>query len=175
VLVKQYTIKLPADYDMEIVRRRVRDGGPRFDHVAGLAFKAFLITEGATNRYAPFYAWHDAAGANDFLYGPGFAGLEASFGRPRIEHWIGLGLSTGEAVEARSATRADVVVAESEPLADVREREQDWLRSLDPARLRVAVVGLDPQTWMLTRFAAWSTPPADGDFELLHLSAPGLS
>ena len=33
MLAKQYTIKLPADYDMEIIRERVRAGGPKFDAV----------------------------------------------------------------------------------------------------------------------------------------------
>jgi hypothetical protein len=172
MIAKQYTIKLPADYDMGIIRERVRAGGPRFDHVAGLAFKAFLITEGETNRYAPFYVWHDTEGTNDFLYGRGFAGLEAAFGRPRIEHWISLGLVTGEAAEARSATREDFVVAESEPLADVREREEAWLQSLDRRRLRVATVALDPTTWTLVCFAAWDSLPENGSYEVLHLSMP---
>jgi len=88
MIANQYTIKLPADYDMEIIRRRVADTGHRFDDWPGLAFKAFLISErsaGATaNRYAPFYLWNNTDGLNEFLYGPGFAGLSGSFGRPRL-------------------------------------------------------------------------------------------
>ncbi len=143
MLAKQYTIKLPADYDMEIIRDRVRAGGPRFDHTDGLAFKAFLITEGHTNSYAPFYVWNDTRGANDFLYGPGFKGLETSFGRPRIEHWIGLGLVTGDATSARSATREDIVIHDTDDLAGVRRREQAWLDALDPRALAVATVALE--------------------------------
>jgi hypothetical protein len=183
VLVKQYTLALPADYDMEIIRERVRAGGPKFDAVQGLSFKAFLITErarGATaNRYAPFYVWRDTAGANDFLYGAGFAGLQASFGRPRIEHWIGLGTRTGAAELARSATREDVVIDARETLAEVRRRERAWLDTCadDPRGLHVAVVALDPQRWTMVRFAAWNTPAGAQDsdgttYELLHLSVP---
>ena len=177
MLAKQYTIKLPADYDMGIIRERVRAGGPRFDHVVGLAFKAFLITEGHTNAYAPFYVWHDTRGADDFLFGPGFNGLETSFGRPRIEHWIGLDLVTGAATTARSATREDIVIHDTDALADVRRREREWLDALDRRALAVATVALDPQRWTTVRFAAWNTPPGSGQgsrltYELLHLSMP---
>jgi hypothetical protein len=185
VLAKQYTIKLPADYDMEIIRDRVRSGGPKFDLVKGLAFKAFLITErsrGATaNRYSPFYVWHDTPAANAFLYGDGFAGLEASFGRPRIEHWIGLDVAIGSDGPARSATREDVVIRDRESLADVRHRELEWLhtRGEDPRGLHVAAVALDPQRWTMVRFAAWNTPAGAQTsrgpgtaYEVLHLSLP---
>ena len=106
-LAKQYTIKLPADYDMGIIRRRVRDRGSAFDSFGGLAFKAFLITErgaGATaNRYAPFYVWHEASGTNEFLLGKGFAALQGAFGRPLIEHWIGLELRPAGTTRHRPA------------------------------------------------------------------------
>jgi hypothetical protein len=185
VLAKQYTIKLPADYDMEIIRERVRAGGPRFDTVKGLAFKAFLITErsrgAAANRYSPFYIWHETAAANAFLFGDGFAGLEASFGRPRIEHWIGLDIAFGSDGPARSATREDVVIRDREALADVRLRELEWLHSRadDPRGLHVAAVALDPQRWTMVRFAAWNTPAGAQTsrgpgtaYEVLHLSLP---
>jgi len=187
VLANQYTIKLPADYDMDIIRDRVRHNGSRFDVWPGLAFKAFLISErarGATaNRYAPFYVWHDITGANEFLYGDGFAALEGSFGRPRIEHWITLDVQTStEAGPARSATRQDVIVPEDDHLAEVRERAREWLQRSrsDPRRVHTALVALDPYRWQLVRFALWCAPlaqlepgPQTTQYELLHLSAPG--
>ena len=186
MLAKQYTIMLPADYDMEIVRVRVRDRGSVFDTWPGLGFKAFLISErdrGATaNRYAPFYLWNDVAGTNQFLYGDGFAQLAGSFGRPLIEQWIPLAVHAPAANQARPprcARREDLPVADHEQLSDVRERERRWIaeRGADE-RFRGGVVGLDPYRWQLLRFAMWDTPatqqPADTatTYEVLRLSAP---
>lgn len=186
MIAKQYTIKLPADYEMEIVRRRVRDRGAAFDDFPGLGLKAFLITEraaGATaNRYAPFYLWHDVAGTNAFLYGDGFAGLTGSFGRPLVEHWIGMDARLGQTGEPpRSATREDRLVGEAD-LARVRDHERRWLRERadDDRGLYAAAVALDPYRWQLVRFALWSTPATQSTgadmttYEVLHLSRPAL-
>jgi len=182
MIANQYTIKLPADYDMEIIRRRVADTGHRFDDWPGLAFKAFLISErsaGATaNRYAPFYVWNNADGLNEFLYGSGFAGLCESFGRPQIEHWIALATTTGPGEQARTATREDRAIPDSD-LQQFRNAEQAWLRQAadDEHGLYAAVVAVDPYRWSAVRFALWATPAhqprADHvNYEVLHLSKP---
>jgi hypothetical protein len=188
VLAKQYTIKLPADYDMEIIRRRVRERGGAFDAFPGLVFKAFLITEraaGATaNRYAPFYVWRDTTGTNEFLFGAGFAALQGSFGRPLIEHWVPVELSlpAGERDRPpRSATREDIAVSDGEALADVRQGEREWLEQAKVSAdgLYAATSALDPYRWQLVRFALWRGAISDvgGDssttrYEVLHLSRP---
>jgi Domain of unknown function (DUF4865) len=130
VIAKQYTTRLPADYDMQIIRRRVRDRGAAFDDWPGLAIKAFMITEraaGATaNRYCSFYLWLDTAGTNTFLFGDGFKAIIDSFGRPRVEHWIGTDARVGDAsADPRCATREDLLVPEGQiDLAALRERER---------------------------------------------------
>ena len=43
----QYRVQLPADYDMEIIRNRVRRTGHLMDGYPGLEFKAYLIQEKA--------------------------------------------------------------------------------------------------------------------------------
>lgn len=189
MLAKQYTIKLPGDYDMEIIRRRVRERGGAFDAFPGLVFKAFLITErasGATaNRYAPFYVWQDTAGMNEFLFGAGFASLQESFGRPLIEHWTPIELSLpGREGSAppRAATREDIAVTDAEALADVVRRERDWLAqaSASASELYAATTALDPYRWQLVRLALWRCPigeldedPSSTRYEVLHLSRPG--
>jgi hypothetical protein len=185
MIAKQYTIKLPADYDMGIIRRRVRERGQAFDCLSGLAFKAFLITElssGQTaNRYAPFYLWHDAAAINDFIYGEGFAGVSGSLGRPLIEHWIGLDQRLGDTNQLpQHATREDLLIPDTE-LAALRDRERDRIATLiqQAPGLYAATVALDPYRWQLVRFALWNQPPpptaADQiTYDVLHLSSPGL-
>ncbi len=56
----QYAFTLPADYDMQIIRRRMADRGHMTDGFAGLGVKDYLIREhgkaaSALNQYAPFY------------------------------------------------------------------------------------------------------------------------
>lgn len=51
------------------------------------------------NQYAPFYLWATAAGMNDFLLGPGFAGLSNDLGRPAVRHWTGLAFERGPAFD----------------------------------------------------------------------------
>ena len=55
----QYRVQLPTNYDMEIIRDRVRRTGHLMDGYPGLEFKAYLIQEKAKgameNCYAPFY------------------------------------------------------------------------------------------------------------------------
>ena len=43
----QYRVQLPTDYDMEIIRDRVRRTGHLMDGYPGLEFKAYLIQEKA--------------------------------------------------------------------------------------------------------------------------------
>ena len=56
----QYRLTLPADYDMEIIRRRVARKGHLLDDWEGLGLKAYLVRErgvhgSPVNQYAPFY------------------------------------------------------------------------------------------------------------------------
>lgn len=57
----QYTIKLPADYDMDIIRQRVRNTGHLMDGFDDLFFKVYLISERSEgqlfNSYCPLYIW----------------------------------------------------------------------------------------------------------------------
>jgi hypothetical protein len=186
VIAKQYTMTLPADYDMGIVRRRVSDRGEAFDDFPGLGLKAFLITEraaGATsNRYSAFYLWLDVAGINEFLYGGPFANVSGAFGRPLIEHWIGMHVLLGQTDHPpSSATREDLAVADGDPGA-LRERELGWIERCrnDDRGLYAAAVALDPFRWQLVRFALWAQAPVQEDsgrglgYEVLHISRPDL-
>ncbi|MER5962108.1 DUF4865 family protein [Streptomyces sp. NPDC002057] len=141
----QYEITLPADYDMEIIRRRVATKGHLLDTFPGLGLKAYLIRErgdglsespssvaGAlpvagsassvaasspVNQYAPFYLWATPEGMNSFLWGPGFQGIVDDFGRPVVQHWTGLSYEEGPAAASvpGTATRRRTPLAEAVP------------------------------------------------------------
>nr|BFD94545.1 DUF4865 family protein [Kitasatospora sp. Xyl93] len=190
----QYEITLPADYDMGIIRRRVADKGHLLDAYPGLGLKAYLVRErghqgSPVNQYAPFYLWRTAEGMNSFLWGAGFRGLSADFGRPAVRHWLGAGLTHGaSAAQAAAggagdqvgppttATRETVRLPEAADPAEAAERALADL----PAHpdLHTAAVAVDPSRWELLRFALWRGPaPEDAPgvrYQVLHLSRPEL-
>jgi hypothetical protein len=45
IIVKQYTVTLPADYDTQIIRKRVAPKGRAFDDFPGLGVKVFMIRQ----------------------------------------------------------------------------------------------------------------------------------
>ncbi|MFE9120364.1 DUF4865 family protein [Streptomyces sp. NPDC007172] len=177
----QYETTLPADYDMEIIRKRVATRGHLLDDFPGLGLKAYLMRErGAgspVNSYAPFYLWATAEGMNSFLWGPGFQGIVDDFGRPRVRHWMGLAHEEGPA-SAATPTAATVRrtpvpdgVAPGRFVADAVADAEDT-----ESGVVLCALGIDPSRWELVRLTLWAGPaPADGGdrFEVLHLSAPG--
>ena len=86
MIAMQYSFVLPADYEMEIIERRIRTKGPLLDGFPHLRFKAYLSTRkdgdlaAKENLYAPFYLWDHADGLSNFLAGPGFATLTQGLG-----------------------------------------------------------------------------------------------
>ncbi|MEV6548324.1 DUF4865 family protein [Streptomyces sp. NPDC051597] len=174
----QYEITLPADYDMDVIRTRVATRGHLLDAFPGLGLKAYLIRErGAgspVNAYAPFYLWNTPEGMNSFLWGPGFQGVVDDFGRPEVQHWMGLSYEEGTAAGAvpRSATRERLAIPEGVRPADFVAGHLERTAGEGTVASAVAV---DPRRWELLRLTLWEqeAPRAPGDrFEVLHLSAP---
>ena len=183
----QYPIDLPADYDMGIIRERVRTRGHALDDRAGLWFKAYCIREvdvlgSRSNQYAPFYVWHDAAAAAEFLWGGGgFAGIVRDFARPRVDTWLPVAVAEGESphsgvTSARLRTvtlpRGDDPMAHAEPL---RERVEASAR--EPG-VHMACAGIDPTGWrvveLTTRATDHAPSPESGvtTYTVLHMSQP---
>ncbi|MES2939847.1 MAG: DUF4865 family protein [Pseudomonadota bacterium] len=187
MIAMQYSFALPADYDMAIVERRVADKGHALDGHAPLVLKAYnatrrgdAATASSENLYAPFYLWKDTAGMNDFLCGPGFAGLVASFGWPVVRHWP-LVLADAMAPDARGAAfavRQVERIAAFSDLGALREREARAAGEALEQGALVAVAAFEPATWSLVRFRAWPSAqplPQGGEvqaYQVLHVSHP---
>ncbi|WP_432521982.1 DUF4865 family protein [Kineococcus sp. SYSU DK006] len=185
MLVAQYEIGLPADYDMGIVEERVRTRGHATDGFPDLGLKAYAVRRrgrhgSPVNAYAPFYLWERPEGLTTFLAGP-FRAIVQDFGRPVVRHWIGVGLTRGPARGAPvlAVRRTGTVPHGAEPaVLDAAARAPR-----DPALL-VEAVALDPARWELVRFSVFDAPPTGGTpvddaattvFEVLHASAPRLA
>lgn len=180
----QYEITLPSDYDMGIIRERVRSNGPALDDFAGLGLKAYLIRERGTdespvNEYAPFYLWASIDGMNRFLWGGGgFGGIRRDFGRPTVRHWTGIACTPGPAATARprTATRhTEQLPADADPEAVVADALAGLADRAASAGVHSTALALDPQRWELLHFTLWTDPEPDAlgtRYQVLHVSAP---
>jgi hypothetical protein len=194
MFIMQYSITLPADYDMQVIRERVASKGPAFDTLDGLGLKCFLIRErgrfgSQSNQYAPAYLWPRIDAMWGFLAGPGFAGIKASFGRPPVETWPGLAYAPSVRLTDPRAivalTREDEVLHDDADLIEQARRETD--AALDAVErtpgLLARAVGLDPTNWRLVRFDFWALSQRQlpthshrtRSYEVLHVSAPAFA
>jgi hypothetical protein len=178
----QYELTLPADYDMEIIRKRIRDRGHRTDGFPGLDIKSYLIRERGVddspiNQYAPFYVWHESAGMNRFLWGGGgFAGIVTDFGRPPVRHWVGVEHLPGPdvAIDPVAATKhVEPIPALTDPTESVDAARERLREQAKHPGVRSTVLAVDPERWELVHFTLWTeTPQATPGtrYQVLHLS-----
>ncbi|MDG6108437.1 DUF4865 family protein [Dactylosporangium aurantiacum] len=189
MLAMQYTMTLPADYDMRVIRERVRRAGHALDDRAGLALKAYLIRErgvegSRVNQYAPFYVWNEPAAMTHFLIGGGgFQNIVRDFGRPPVAQWTGVAAVRGGAAGAPTAAVRQLVALPQPAEGDAPVAIDDALAALHALEghpdLHTAALAYDPRDWQLLRFTLWhhrvpADQPAGERYEVLHLSAPEL-
>jgi len=185
MLIAHYAHRLPANYDIEIIRKRAKELGPQWDAVPELYFKGFLLRErgrrgAAANNYSSLYLWRRDDALRDFLLGPRFGGVTDSFGRPRIETWFALDARRGSVGEARFAYTdeqdipldADLRTIFADEVARNRERAQA------PGTV-AAAVGVDTRNWKLTRVLLSAHELAAAQrgtaYEILYLAKPLLA
>jgi hypothetical protein len=167
MIAMQYSLVLPADYDMSVIDRRIADRGHSTDGFPGLAFKAYLHAakqgrpSSPDNVYAPFYLWHTTEGMNQFLCGPGFVGLTQSFGWPSVRTWSVWHAETSQNIAlAKYAVRETAPIAPHADLDALRRTESEKSRELISRRgVLASVSGFEPTTWSLVRFQLWNDMP----------------
>lgn len=175
-------LRPPADYDMTIIQRRIRDKGPMLDRFPHLRFKAYLSAEkqagSAENLYAPFYLWDHPDGASNFLTGPGFANLTRDFGWPEVVTWIVWHAELATALSAtRFASREIQAIAPYSDLATLRESAITEARAAAGSNSLADVVGFNPTAWTFVRFRLWrelptAVAPGTQLYAVGHISLP---
>lgn len=95
MIATQYKITLPSNYDMNIIKDRVRNNGYKTDGFEDLKFKLYLITEKGKNdnfqnSYCPLYLWKGSNGLNKFLFNGFYDNILTSFGWQKINVGIPL-------------------------------------------------------------------------------------
>lgn len=173
----QYTVTLPTDYDMQIIRKRVADNGNKTDYFSGLLFKAYFITEreqgSVSNSYAPLYIWKDSEGMNKFIFKGFYDNIIQSFGWQHIE--IGVTSSVDLApdfLESRYAIEEYQPIAANTSLQDVPLVAERHEGELGKVRL------YNPDKWQLVTYTFLHELPdtlseKQKSYEILHIS-PGL-
>ena len=152
MIAMQYSFTLPADYDMSIIDRRIRDKGPLLDGFPNLGFKAYLSARhgefaSPDNLYAPFYLWQKPEGASDFLCGPAFQTLAGAFGWPQVKTWIVWQAEISpDIAAARFATREVLQMDPHAPLADIRDAESAEAEAEVRAGALASIRGFEPTT-----------------------------
>ena len=184
MIILNYQLSLPHTFDMKSLRERIPGIGTRFDNLAGIAAKAFLVREkdangSPLNQYAPFYLFTTDAAAASFLWeGEEFTGVVSAYGRPLVLTWIGGGYVRGPAVAevptwaVRTVSRLPVDAAPAATAAAAKDR---LVQRASEAGLHSAAFGIDTRTWELVTFTMHTDKPALGDgelYEVVHLSAP---
>ena len=183
MITMQYRITVPADYDMDIIRRRIAERGHLTDDFPQLSFKAYLYADGRTgsreNLYAPFYLWHNTQGMNTFLEGASFAGVVDSFGRPVVRTWSVWHANTARDLSiATHATREILPIAAHTALSSLRDMENTAARTDTDRGALAAISAYNPTSWTLLRFRLWGAaiPFPTGDdvdvYEVGHVSQP---
>lgn len=183
MFAKHYSHRLPAHYDMGLIRRRASEFGPRWDDTPGLLFKAFIARErgvfGAlANQYASVYLWSEPAAAGAFLMDERFQTVIDSFGRPEIEAWLALDVQWGDAAEARALYREHVQVEPEADRAALLAAQIEQSQVIRGREDTVAVLlALDTANWRLVRITLSSALPdrsrAREAYEVLYLARPG--
>ena len=178
MIIAHYAHRLPADYDLEIIRNRAAARGHLFDGIPELYLKGFLLRErgrfgAVANEYSSLYLWRKDEGFRDFLVGGRTKSVTDSFGRPQIETRFALDALRGSGREARFVTKQEQDIPLDADLTSVFAAEIERNRAVaNEAGLVAAAVGVDAERWMLTRIRLSEREPAEGEqaYQVLYLA-----
>ncbi len=181
MLAMQYSIQLPVNYDVALIRERVSNRSKLFDDHAGLVHKSFLYNE-KDKLYAPFYVWRDVMEAQKFLLHDLFKGVVETFSRCRVRSWFVLHMAYGNrALKPGFALREIDSIAPEEKMDKFLQKEKDaQAEMLKDSNLYMHLVAFDSDRWEVVRFSLWkdeaSAPKSFSDsyipYEVLHVSEP---
>jgi len=174
MIAMQYRFRLPTDYDMTIIEKRVHENGYRLDNFPGLVLKAWCYASSSDPHtaseplYAPFYLWQDSASMACFLQSDGFKKLIADFGRPAIDCWPVLNFHPGSTLQRSTFARRGIVpIAADSDLSHISNL-------LVPAAGITRILAWDVQQWRRLCFELSELPfddaPRTERYRVGHLS-----
>jgi hypothetical protein len=185
MIIAHYAHRLPADYDVDIIRNRARARGHLFNAIPELYFKGFLLRErgkfGAiANEYSSLYLWRKDEGFRNFLVDGRTKSVTDSFGRPQIETRFVLDAHKGSGDAARFLYKQEQDIAPDTDLTSAFAEEIARNRELaQQAGVVAAAVGVDAQNWKFTRILLSEKEPNGREqgtaYQVLYLAKPLLA
>src|SRR5215469_15916887 len=157
MIIAHYAHRLPADYNVEIIRKRAKERGELWDAVPELYFKGFLLRErgrfGASqHEYSSLYLWRRDEGFRDFLLDGRTKSVTDSFGRPQIQTRFVLDARKGEGKDMRFLYKQEQDIAPDTDLTSAFAEEIARNRlAANEAGVVASAVGVDAQNWKFTR------------------------
>lgn len=155
MIAMQYKITLPSDYDMQIIKDRVKNNGYKTDGFEDLKFKLYLITEKGENNnlqnsYSPLYLWKDNKGLNKFLFNGFYDNIIASFGWQQVN--IGIPLidtTTSSITNIKYLFEITKEIHQQGSLNNLKDRIIEELPKIEAAEY---IVIYNPDKWKYSAF-----------------------
>ncbi len=182
--IAHYVHRLPADYDIGLIRSRARERGALWNDMPELYFKGFLLRErgrfGAdASSYSSLYLWRTDDAFRNFLVSGRYKVVTDSFGRAEIETRFTVDARKGPASRALFLYKEEQSIPIDADISSVLAAEIARNRRLaERPDTAAAVVGIDPAKWIIARLLL-STQEPGGEgrgvaYEVLHLAQPLL-
>lgn len=154
MLMSQYKIILPSDYDMNIIRNRVKNNGYKTDGFPGLSFKLYLITvkgenNNIYNSYAPLYLWKETEGLNKFLFDGFYDNIIQSFGWQNVEINIPLINAVEELKNIKYVFEVKGNINQQISLKTIKQEIINLMPNIDESKY---IVAYNPNTWQYQIF-----------------------
>lgn len=155
MIAMQYKIILPSDYDMNIIKDRVKNNGYKTNGFDDLKFKLYLITEKGINKnsqnsYCPLYIWKDTDGLNKFLFNGFYDNIITSFGWQKVNVGIPLiDMTTYKIKDSRYAFEIAKEIQPQESLKNLKNKIEENMINIKDTEY---IVIYNPDKWKYSVF-----------------------
>ena len=167
MIMMQYKVKLPNDFDMNNIRKRVQENGFKTDGFEDLFFKAYLISE-KNKEYSPLYFWKDNKGMNKFIFDGFYDNILNSFGWQTIN--IGIPLLQEFDENFSKAKYLLEIENETKPMEKMKRMEF----SISDDKIVGKALVYNPENWKHTEYYLFEDAPKEVEnskvYEVLHIS-----
>lgn len=176
----QYKITIPADYNMEVIRKRVRNNGSKTDGFPGLKYKFYLIQEKDVDSfehvYAPLYLWEQEKGMNKFLFEGSYDNIIEAFGWQHVNIGIPLFMDFREDfLKSRYVLETTGSIEPGLSLGNVQETIKGVAEEEREITAQVCIY--NPDKWIYSLFSFRKEHPQylgnQNIYQILHISYGG--
>ncbi|WP_297421099.1 DUF4865 family protein [Clostridium sp.] len=155
MIATQYKIILPSDYDMGIIKERVKNNGYKTDGFEDLKFKIYLTTEKRKNKnlqnsYCPLYIWKDSNGLNKFLFNGFYDNIITSFGWQKVN--VGIPLIDTTTYKIIDSKYVFEIVREIQPQESLNNLKDKIIKNIPSIEEAECIVIYNPDKWKYNAF-----------------------